>query len=1040
MRIARWMMATLALAVAAPGLFAQGVTTGAVSGTITNEGGVALVDVQVQVLSKSTGFVSGVLSKANGRYIVPGLEPGTYTITIRRIGFQPVSRTTEVSLSLTTREDFRLTARAAVLAGVEVLATQSSAISPTRTGAQTTVSDSLLRRLPTLNRNFTDFVALTPQISTTGPGLSGGGTNNRFNNIQIDGSTEADVFGLGSTGQPGGQANGKSIGIESVKEYQVLLSPYDVRQGNFSGVLINAVTKSGTNEFHGAAYGVGRNQSFTRSQPYITDFKQQQYGLALGGPIVKDKVLFFVNPEFQTRVTPAGGIYVGADNVSLTQSSVDRFNAALAKYGQAPGSGGIANNNNPLANVFGRLDFNLPNGNQLVVRHNYGHAEDDNLSRSTFGFRLGSNAYSFKSDKNATVAQLRTLFGSGAYNELFLNYTTIRDKRAPAVRGPQITALDGGFSIVGGSERFSQGNELDQDIAELTDNYSFNIGNGHRITLGTQNQFFKFRNLFTQASYGVYNFGSLDSLEAGLPNQYIIGVPLSGDGAVRFTSAQYAAYAEDEWAFSNTLTFNLGLRLDVPTFGDKPPFNQSIQDSLGRNTRDIPSGNIQYSPRFGFNWDATGNQMNQVRGGVGLFTGRPAFVWLSNAFQNSGSVGVGVLTCSNSKTAVIAPPLTSANASAPPQSCLNGLSARAGGEIDLLSKDLNFPQNLRTTLGYDHRFAERWIATFEGIYTRGINNPFYTNVALAGIQGVNRFGRTIYGTDANKPVQKHTDRNQIFDVQNASNDYSYQLTAGLQRRYFNNFEASAFYTYSHAVAAQDLTSSTAFSQYRFGRAWAGDQNDTRATRSIFEQKHRIVANGTYSFPTRTDVSLIYFGQSGTPYDYVDNGDPNGDGVTLNDPLYIPKNASDPTEIQFQTLTSGGKTYTVADQQAAFDKFISGIDCLNSQRGQIMARNSCDNPWTNQLNVAIRQSLRTVGFQNVSLQLDIINFTNLLNKNWGLQPSAGFGSQSLLTYRTKTGTNLVNGQPVYTFDPTYQRFFSNFLSSNYQLQLQARYSF
>lgn len=1040
MRISRWTLGlglALALAAGVPGkLRAQGVTTGAISGTVTDEKGTGIDAVQVQAVNRATGFASGVLTKPDGRYTIAGLEVGQYAVTARRIGFQPLTRVVNATLSQTARADFRLTATAALLTTVSVVGTPDAVISPSRTGAQTTVSDSLLRRLPTLNRNFTDFVALTPQVSTSGPGLSGGGTNNRFNNIQIDGATEADVFGLGRTGQPGGQANGKSIGLESVKEYQVLLSPYDVRQGNFSGILINAVTKSGTNELHGSVYGVTRNQSLVRSQNYITDFKQQQYGFAVGGPIVKDKILFFVNPEFQTRTTPAGGIYVGGPNVSLQQATVDRFNAALAKYGLDGGSAGLENNRNPLANVFGRLDFNLPNGNQLVVRHNYGHAEDDDFSRSTSGFRLGSNKYTYNSTKNATVAQLRTLLPNGAFNELFLSYTRIRDRRAPAARGPQVTALAGGFSLVAGAERFSQGNELDQDIAELTDNFSFNLTSTHRITIGTQNQFLKFRNLFTQASYGVYNFGSLDSLEAGTPNQYIVGVPLSGDGAVRFKSAQYAAYIEDEWTYSDRLNLTFGLRVDVPTFGDKPPFNQSVLDSVGRNTQDIPSGNVQYSPRIGVNWDATGDQRNQVRGGIGLFTGRPAFVWLSNAFQNSGSVGVGLLTCSRA----IAPPLNAQNAANPPQTCTNGLTARAGGEIDLLGRDLRFPQNLRATLGYDHRLGDHWVATVEGIYTRGINNPFYQNIALAGIQGVDQYGRAIYGTDQFRPVQKRTDRSQIFDVQNQSKDYSYQLTAGLQRRFYENFEGSAFYTFSHVRDVQSLTSSTAFSQYRFGRAWAGDQSSTDVSRSIFEQKHRTVANATYSFPTRTDISLIYVGQSGTPYDYVVNGDVNGDGVSLNDPIYVPRDVRDPNEIRLQQYTQGGRTFTVQEQQDALDAFINGTSCLATQRGRLIARNSCDNPWTNEIDIAIRQSLRTVGMQNVSVQLDIINFGNLLNNKWGRQQSAGFGSQALLTYRGKTGTNLLDGQPVYSFDPTYQRFFSNVIGSNYQLQLQARYSF
>ena len=1017
-------------------------TTGGVTGVVLNEQSLPVEDAQIQVTNQATGFSAGVRTNTQGRYVVPGLEVGsTYSLAVRRIGYSAVTRNNiVVRLGQFTREDIRLTTQAAVLSNVAVTAVeQDPTIAPSHTGIGTTINDTALRRLPTLNRNFTDFVALTPQVSTSGPGLSGGGTNNRFNNIQIDGATEADLFGLGSTGQPGGQANGKSIGLEAVKEYQVLLSPFDVRQGNFSGLLVNAVTKSGTNELHGSLLGVTRNQSFARSQPYINKYEQSQYALSVGGPIIKDRVFFFLNPEWQVRSTPAAGPYVGLAGTNLSQARVDSFTTALRGYGLPTGSAGLVTNDNPLTNIFARLDFNLPHNMQLVLRHNYGKAQDDNFSRSTSSFGLANAGYKFRSNKNATVAQLRSLFTSGSFNELLLNYTTIRDARAPnAGRSPSISVLTPGYTLVSGAERFSQGNELDQDIFEITDNFTLPVGN-HRVTFGTQNQFYKVRNLFTQASYGVWQFASIDSLRNGLPNQYIVGVPLSGDGAVRFKAAQYAAYIQDEWNPSSGLNVSYGIRADIPTFGSRPPFNKSVQDSLGRNTTKIPSGNIQWSPRVGVNWDVTGDQVNQLRGGVGLFTGRPAFVWLSNAFQNSGSVGVGVLTCN----AASVPGFNSANISSPPSQCTNGISARAGGEIDLLDQNTKFPQNLRATAGYDRRLTSNWVATLEALYTRGVNGLFYQNIALAGPQGVDKYGRTIYGNAPFAPVTVSKDRNQVFDVSNQSKDHAYNLTAQLQRRYANNYQGSVSYTYGRAWDVQDFTSSTAFSQYRFGRPWAGDQRDLTPTRSMFEQRHRIVATGSYTFPTKTDLTFTYFGQSGTPYGYVVNGDPNGDGVSLNDPIYIPRNVTDPNEIRFAaTRTYGGTVYTAAQMATALDAFIKDTPCLDKQRGHIIDRNSCDNPWTNQLNVSARQSLTTIGMQNVTFQVDVFNFLNLLNKNWGEQPSAGFGSQTLLDYVTRTPTtgNLLNSDPVYAFNPGYKKFQQNNLQSNYQIQLQLRYSF
>ncbi|HVZ77221.1 MAG TPA: carboxypeptidase regulatory-like domain-containing protein [Gemmatimonadaceae bacterium] len=1042
MRIPRWTLggfvaAALAFALALPATAAaQGVTTGAIAGTVTNDQGQPVEAAQVQVINRTTGFSSRVTTKADGRYIVPGLEVGSsYAVTVRRLGFQPVTReNVTVVLSQVTRIDLQLVTQAAQLQAVNVLGTQDPVMSTSHTGVTTTISDSSLRRLPTLNRNFTDFVALTPQVSTVGPGLSGGGVNNRFNNIQIDGSTEADLFGLGSTGQPGGQANGKSISLEAVKEYQVLLSPYDVRQANFSGLLVNAVTKSGTNDWHGSLVGVGRNQGLTRSQPYINKYNQTQGAFSLGGPLVRDKALFFVAGDWQARSTPASGPYIGSSLSGPNQAIVDEVNGALSKYGMPTGSGALINNGNPLANLFARLDFNLPGNSQLVIRDNYGRAVQDIFSRSASSYSLDNNGYHFKSKKNAAVAQLRTLFSNSSFNELLLNYETIRDRRAPGARAPQVTVYDGGFGIIDGAERYSQGNELDQDLVELTDNYTMPFG-AHRVTIGATGQWYKVRNLFTQASYGVWTFGTLDSLNAGNPRQYVVGVPLSGDGAVRFRAGNFGGYIQDEWTATQRFSLTYGVRFDDPIFFTKPPFNQSVSDGFGRNTQDVPSGNIQWSPRVGFNWDVTGDSKNQLRGGAGLFTGRPAYVWLSNAFQNSGSVGVGVLTCNGTA----APKFTSASVATPPQACANGVTAKAGGEIDLLSKDLKFPQNARFTLGYDRQLMNHWVGTLEAMYTKGINNPFYQNIALAGQQGTDPHGRVLYGLTPFNPVLKVAGRNVVLDVSNQSNDYSYNLTAGIQRQFYNHFAGSVFYTYSKVMAVQDLTSSTAASQYTYGRDWAGDESDPTATRSDFEQKHHIVAQGTYSFPSRTDLSFTYLGGSGQPIDYVYSGDLNGDGYS-NDPIYIPRDAHNTSEIQFSTLSAGGVTYTPQQQADALENFIKSNPCLNSQRGQIMTRNACTTPWTNLVNVAVRQSFGAGRFQNISLEMQVFNFMNLLNKNWGHQEYVGFsGSQTLMTEKSIAGGNLTNGVPVVQFNPTFATWNANNLSSNYQLQFQVKYA-
>ncbi|PYO51260.1 MAG: hypothetical protein DMD72_00080, partial [Gemmatimonadetes bacterium] len=405
---------------------------------VSDPSGAPIEGAQVQVRNARTGASAGGVSRSNGQFNIQGVEPDAgYSVTVRRIGFEPLTHDNIlVSLGQTTRSDFQLRQQSTVLATVQISAEATPVINPSKTGTGTTMGDSLLRRLPTLNRNFADFVTLVPQVSTsTGVGLSGGGVNIRQNAIQIDGAASGDLFGLGTTGQPGAQANAKSIPLDAVKEYQVLLSPFDVRQGNFGGLLINAVTKTGTNEFHGATYGYTRSQNLTRSQPYLAEFKQQQYGFSLGGPILKDRLFFFVNPEWQKLNTPATGAFLGGTDSLVRSTTVDSLVNALQAYGLTnPGSGGKVLKQNPLTNVFGRIDAYLPGYTRLVLRHNYAAADNTNFSRSSSTsssplFGLTSNSYLFSSKTHSSVAELLTNLPNGVFNELLLNLTNIHDFR-----------------------------------------------------------------------------------------------------------------------------------------------------------------------------------------------------------------------------------------------------------------------------------------------------------------------------------------------------------------------------------------------------------------------------------------------------------------------------------------------------------------------------------------------------------------------------------------------------------------------------------
>ena len=1101
------LLAALAvLVVPASSIAAQGLTTGALSGAITDEAGKPIESAQVQVKNANTGANVGSLSRNSGLYVLQGLEPGTgYVMIVRAIGYAPYSRDgITITLGQTRREDFKMVKQAAQLTEVKVTAAAVDyVINTNKTGLTSTISDSALRRMPTLNRNFADFVASVPQVSTTTGYLSGGGVNLRQNSIQIDGAQSGDLFGLGTTGQAGASANAKSIPLDAVKEYQVLLSPYDVRQGGFGGLLINAVTKSGTNDFHGSAFGYTRNQDLTRTQPYLADYSQQQYGGTFGGRIIRDKLFFFLSGEAQELQTPALGSYIGGTGSVapyVKQSDIDAVSAALAKYGFTdPGDGNLFQKKNPLRNFFGRLDANLPLNSRAVLRYNYASADNAVFSRglpttATPNFGLTSNSYLLSNKTKSTVFELFTNIRGGLYNEFLTNYSTTKDFRTVPVNFPQITVrgiarsdTTGTANFVAGTESSSQGNTLDQRTIEYTDNLTIPVG-AHSFTIGGKILQYRSINLFAANSTGNWTFNTLADLNNGVASSYVISAPAPTDpygGIATIKANSYTAYASDQWQANDNLSLNFGVRYDKPKFDNLPPYNGSVDTVYHRSTNVIAQ-NGQWSPRFGFNWDVTGDKKNQLRGGVGYFSGPPPFVYLSNAFGNSGLSGYSSLTCNGTApsntatTSLLIPAFTADAAAHPPLQCLSGTRPNgttapgaaisgpaASAAVNTIDPNFKNPKYLKASLGADHRFADGIVATVEGLYTRSKNNAFYQNLSLVGFQGFGLNSRPLYGTFTAAGATPTTigSRLTVLDVTNSSGDYTWSTTGQLQKAFTSSFEASASYTYQQARDVASVTSSTAGSNYRYQRDQGdGFLNDRKLSRSKYDQPHKISFAGSYHFKTFTDLSVVYSGTSGAPFDFVygsnggTTGDLNADGQTQNDLMYIPKNANNQDEILFRNFNSANadSVAAAAGQAAAFDKFISANDCLNSQRGKIMERNSCRNPWVNRVDISLAQSLGKIGghlFQNVQLRLDIINFTNLLNKNWG---ESAFSDQnstcgqicSATVAPTHTGNILPPGsgttsqaaRPIFTFSPSYKIYNSDNASSNYRMQLSARYSF
>ena len=1063
--------------------FAQGLTTGAIQGTVLDNAGHPLASATIEVTDKTNGYLARATSRENGIYFVPGLNVGaSYSVMVRHIGFAPQTRDNiVVGLSNTTRLDFTLTQQATQLAAVSVQASRDAAeFSLDRKGAQTIVSDSLIQRLPDENRSLYDFVRLTPQVAVQPGGVrfSAAGQNNRYNAIQVDGTDLTDRFGLATSQEPGGQSGGRAISLEAVKEYQVLLSPFDVRQGNFTGAVVNAVTQSGTNEFHGGLFYYTRNQALAQNAAYIqaTKFQRSMFGGSLGGPIVKDKAHFWLSLELQQAQQGASGPYMGQPSnitpaVPVTQAQVDSFTNILSTYHIPAGSAGAVNNNNPNLNTLIKFDFQLDPANRLVVRNIYNTSSNDVFSRSATSFYLGSNLETQKDKNESAVVQLFSTTSSGLSNELTLGYTNLDFHRQPSVFSPLITVNNiggtGGPNLVAGTDNSSSGNFLKQKEYELTDNLTWLAGSNHTITIGTHNEFFGAQNGFLQNSYGNYTFASLTALAAGTATNYSGSGSLGGSPVATWNAVQSSLYAQDKWQPTARLNIDYGIRADVPFFLTNPGYSHLVDSLTGIKTNKMPTGNWQFSPRVGFNWDMTGDQKNQLRGGTGLFQGSPAFVWMSNMYSNSGGA-LGQLTCGQANTNGSVPafnPLPVAATTCGPLAGFTGANASKNGQpgvtlnpntfpgtINVVDPNLKFPQVFRTSLGYDRKLPWDLIGTLEAAYSEGIDNFITTDLNLVQQANTDANGRVLYGTfnasGQSTPARVWNGLGDVIKIQNYSGDYSYSFTTQLRKTYTDSWEGSIAYTYSRSFSVNDMTSSVAYSNWQYGRIQAGSQSDRVMGPSAFDQPHRIVANATWTLPWKTtDLSFMMQASSGTKFAYIVGGssgraDLNADGSSGNDPMFIPNNYNDVRQIQFQTATFSGVSYTPAQQMAAFQQFIANNSCLSSQAGHIMARDSCANPWYNTLDISLRQRLPQIGDHKLSVNLDIYNVMNLVNSGWGKIRTFTSNTEA---YELTVASRDASGNPIYTFNPLYAsnaQIFTVYQQPYqfYQIQLAVRYSY
>jgi outer membrane receptor for ferrienterochelin and colicin len=1057
--------------------FGQGSTTSAINGKITDQAGQPLPGANIVVIHVPTNTTYGAASDFDGYYRISNMRPGgPYTVTISYVGYSDFSESgLQLTLGQTTSINKELVESASTLDEVVVTAIRNNVFDSNRTGAETTVSQRDLATIPSASRSIADFLRATPQAQLTegsdGFSVSLGGQNNRFNSINVDGAVSNDVFGLAGSGTDGGQTGANPFSIDALEQIQIQLAPFDVKISGFTGGAINAITRSGSNNVEGSVYSYFRNESLAGKTPTaltnsgdtrekLSDFTALTYGLRVGLPIVKDKLFLFVNYEKQDNETPQPfnlSNYRGDSSASDIEALRQHL---ISTYGYDPGV--YDNNGSTLENnlVTAKLDWNINENHSLTLTHRL--QDTDNLEARTSNSReiqfLNGSEF-FANKTNATTLQWNSSYDNKFANSMIISYKTVRDDRDPSGDPfPTVELEDGDGTIVFGSEPFSTANLLDQDVFTFTNNFEIFKGR-HTITLGTHNEYSKIKNLFFAFNYGFYEFQNRSGLTgvqrfiAGqTSNFYQHGYSLVGDGTVGDESAgasefdvfQVGFYAQDEVTVTDNFKLTAGVRFDLPYWSDGPvndDFNNRtipILEAAGKDLQGARVGRgvsptIHVSPRIGFNWDVNGDKTTQLRGGFGIFTSRLPLVWPGAMYNNNGVTGGFTLGFGGT----------------PFESDVNNQfedvtpgSGGTGGQVDLFASNFKLPQRFKVNFAVDQKLPI-WglIASADVIWNDNITDIYYQNLNLGGPVGF------LNGAD-NRPYYNRSNRidrkyQGIYLASNTGGGNSWNGALTIRKPYENGFAGQVSYSYGESKAIFDGTSSQNSSQWRNLQTVNGKNSNLPVTRSDFSQGHRISSNVSYELKwndnIKSTIGLFYNGSQGQPYSYTyrDGRDLLNDDSRDNALMYVPASAS---EITLKDRT--GSAAGTADEWAILDNYISNDDYLKTRRGKYAERNGSRGPWSHIVDLKFLQdiSFNAIKKSNtLQLSIDIFNFTNLLNKDWGRQTFA-FGNTQILQTET-AGPN-----PVFSLrensieDGPTQYDDSGIQSSRWQAQVGLRYTF
>ncbi|WP_421808535.1 TonB-dependent receptor [Flagellimonas sp.] len=1062
--------------------FAQGVTSSSLGGQVTDNVGEPLPGASIVAEHVPSGTVYGAATDFDGFYRISGMRTGgPYTITISYVGFnEVVKENVFLNLGSTERISVQMTEAATALDEVVLTGVSSGVFGANKTGTETNISQRQVATTPAASRSLADFVRLTPQAQLSegddGFSISLAGQNNRYNAIYIDGAVNNDVFGLAGSGTNGGQTGVNPLSVDAIETFQINIAPFDVRQSGFSGGSINAVTRSGSNEFEGSAYYFTRNESLAGKTPgalvnegddreKLAEFSANTYGVRLGGPLIEDKLFFFVNYERGETETPQPFTFSNYTGRASEADLAGLSSFLQNTYGYNPGI--FDNNTRTLESntLVAKLDWNINENHNLSLRHSYVGAENleaRNSGNRNIGFINGSEF--FESTTNSTALELNSRFSNKFSNNLVVGFTAVRDDRDPFGEPfPTVDIQDGDGFISFGSEPFSTANLLNTDYLTITNNFNIYAGR-HTITLGANAEFATVKNLFFAFNYGDYTFEDQFDDEGNLVstglNQFLtgqnadvyqhgyslVGNGITGDesaGSADFETEQYGVYVQDEVDVTDNFRVSFGARIDIPVWRDGPvneDFNTrtvGLLEAAGKDLQGARVGqqisNAVFSPRLGFNWDVNGDRTTQIRGGLGVFTSRLPLVWPGGSYNNNGVTGGFMFEFGQPFEADVN------NQFEDPAPGSGGV----GGNIDLIAEDFQLPQVMKYNFAIDQKLP--WwglIASADFLYTDVINDIYYENLNIRGPEG-------FYQGADNRPFYNRSNRidgtyQGIYLASNTGGGNATTATFTLTKPFDNGFAGSVSYSFSESNKIFDGTSSQNSSQWRNILSVNGKNSNLPVTRSDFAGGSRILANVSYQLDwnenVSTTVALLYTGSQNAPYSFTYNEgrDLLNDDSRDNALIYIPRDAS---EIQF----SGDEAEQAAQWQQ-LDNFISSIDYLDENRGGYAERNAERGPWSHILDLKVLQDFK-IKFGNTKhtfqLSADVFNFTNLLNKDWGrlkfvrseVSPLTTVSTGDTPVFSINQGVMDENGNPDFIeFDDR------GIQSSRWQAQLGIRYIF